>query len=145
MPILSNINSQESSALEPAKAVLEDRDSWRQSLDNSLQSIDANYDTTHSDLKAELSVLQAGVTGEGDANKAHEGLRKALTSRSRWKEDSQRSSRKAGVALQKWLNAFAGFLESYSGIVEVVKAADQQYGGLAYGTLSILLGVGWVV
>jgi hypothetical protein len=109
-----------------------------------LQSIDANYDTTYSDPKAELSVLQAEVTGEEDANKAHEGLRKALTSR-RWKEDRQRSSRKAGVALQKWLNAFAGFLESYSGIVEVVKAADQQYGGLAYETLSILLGVGWVV
>lgn len=141
MLISSNINSRESSALEPAKAVLEDRDSWRQSLDNSLQSIDANYDTTYSDLKAELGVLQAEVTG-GDANKAHEGLRKALTNRSRWKEDRQRSSRRAGAALQRWLNAFAGFLESYSGIVEVVKAADQQYGGLAYGTLSILLGVG---
>ena len=145
MPISSNINSQESSAFEPAKAVFEDRDSWRQSLDNGLQPIDTNYNTTYSDLKAELSVLQAEVTGEGGANKAYEGLHKAFTSRSRWKEDRQRSSRKAGVALQRWLNAFAGFLESYSGIVEVVKAADQQYGGLAYGTLSILLGVGWVV
>ena len=92
----------------------------------------------------ELSVLQDEVTEEGDANKAH-GLHKALTSRSRWKEDKQRLSRKAGVALQRWLNAFAGFLESYSGIVEVVKAAYQQYGGLAYGTLSILLGAGLVV
>ncbi|OCK89971.1 uncharacterized protein K441DRAFT_581561, partial [Cenococcum geophilum 1.58] len=103
------------------------------------------YDTTYSDLKAELGVLQAEVTGEGDVNKAHEGPRKALTSRSRWKEDRQRSSRKAGVVLQKWLNAFAGFLESYLGIVGVVKAADQQYGGLAYGTLSILLGVEYVI
>lgn len=36
---------------------------------------------------------------------------------------------------------FSDFLESFSGIVEIVKAADQQYGGLAYGTLSVFLSV----
>lgn len=34
---------------------------------------------------------------------------------------------------------FSQFLASFSGIVEIVKVADEQWGGLAYGTLSVLL------
>lgn len=41
-------------------------------------------------------------------------------------------------------STFSDFLRSYSGIVELVKAADSQYGGLAYGTLSLLLSVSCV-
>jgi hypothetical protein len=37
---------------------------------------------------------------------------------------------------------FSNFLTSYSGIVEVVKGVDNNYGGIAYGTLSVLLAVG---
>jgi phage-related protein len=49
--------------------------------------------------------------------------------------------RKAGSSVQRVLGTFSDFLGSYSGIVELVKAADSQYGGLAYGTLSLLLSV----
>ena len=31
------------------------------------------------------------------------------------------------------------FVESFSGIIEVVRSVDDQYGGVAYGTFSILL------
>lgn len=37
------------------------------------------------------------------------------------------------------MTRFADFLEAYSGIVEIIKEADIQYGGLAYSTLSLLL------
>ena len=37
------------------------------------------------------------------------------------------------------MTRFADFLEAYSGIVEIVKQADSQYGGLAYSTVSLLL------
>ena len=34
---------------------------------------------------------------------------------------------------------FSKFLAAFSGIVEIVKGVDDQWGGLAYGTLSVLL------
>ncbi|KAL8791721.1 MAG: hypothetical protein Q9195_005658 [Heterodermia aff. obscurata] len=47
--------------------------------------------------------------------------------------------RKAGKKTLVFANNFANFLQAYSGVVEIMKGADQQYGGIAYGTLSILL------
>jgi hypothetical protein len=42
---------------------------------------------------------------------------------------------------QNFVRAFADFLGAYSGIVELVKGAGQQYGQLAYETLSLFLTV----
>ena len=67
-------------------------------------------------------------------------LMKAATQGTAWltsREDE--SARFAGAAIQSGLTSFARFLQNFSGIVEIAKAADQQYGGLAYGTLSLLL------
>ena len=36
-------------------------------------------------------------------------------------------------------NNFSSFLQAYSGIIEIMNGADQQYGGVAYSTLSLLL------
>lgn len=47
-------------------------------------------------------------------------------------------TRKAGVATQRLLSSIGEFLQGFSDIAEVVKAADQQFGGLAYGTVSVL-------
>ncbi len=55
--------------------------------------------------------------------------------RNKWVKNRSKASRH----VQNFATKFSGFLESYSGIVEVVKGADQQYGGLAYGTLSVFL------
>lgn len=49
--------------------------------------------------------------------------------------------RKAGSSVQPGLAAINDFLTSYSGLAEVMKGADQQYGGIAYGMLSLLLSV----
>ncbi|KAL8647629.1 MAG: hypothetical protein Q9226_006353 [Calogaya cf. arnoldii] len=51
------------------------------------------------------------------------------------KGDWMKKRSKASKHTQNFTTKFSGFLESYSGIVEVVKGADQQYGGLAYGLL----------
>lgn len=50
-------------------------------------------------------------------------------------------TRKAGVEIQKMLSNLGIFLQGFSGIAEIVKAADQQFGGLAYGTVSVLVTV----
>lgn len=46
---------------------------------------------------------------------------------------------KSGNALQIFASHFNAFLDAYSGIYGIAQAADNQYGGLATQTLSLLL------
>ena len=75
---------------------------------------------------SELSTLEQIV---------QEVLEDAKDQKGRWVKNRS----KASTHVQKFATSFSSFLQSYSGIVEVVKGADQQYGGLAYGTLSMFL------
>ncbi len=56
-----------------------------------------------------------------------------------WSTQRKKGLRKFPRLLQSFMTRFADFLEAYAGIVEIVKQADSQYGGLAYSTLSVLL------
>jgi hypothetical protein len=59
-----------------------------------------------------------------------------------WKS-GQRSGtiRRLGVGTQNLLCTIGGFLQTFSGIAEIMKSADQQVGGLAYGTIMLLVSV----
>lgn len=46
---------------------------------------------------------------------------------------------RVGKATLAFANNFSSFLQAYSGIVEIMQGADQQYGGVAYSALSLLL------
>ncbi|XP_014551172.1 hypothetical protein COCVIDRAFT_31240 [Bipolaris victoriae FI3] len=50
-------------------------------------------------------------------------------------------ARKLGVGIQSFLCTVGDFLNSYSGIAEIVKSADEQFGGLAYGTVALVVAV----
>lgn len=52
---------------------------------------------------------------------------------------SSRPLARAGSRAIRFATNFSSFLQAYSGIVEIIKGADQQYGGLAYGILSLTL------
>ena len=56
-----------------------------------------------------------------------------------WSNKRKSGLRKLPTILQSFMTRFADFLEAYSGVVEIVKQADSQYGGLAYSTISLLL------
>ena len=77
--------------------------------------------------------------------RSHEAAEKLISLSSaalRWREERRSSTgRKAGEGLQKFLVTISSFVESFTGIAELMKAADSQYGGLAYGTVSLLLSV----
>ena len=136
--------------LEPADKVFFDRDSFLvEILDSSKKenrSIIAKhkteevYDITKNTLKSEIVAYQDGNDID-ISQEAFASLKIANSRRMSWSIKRNTGVRKAGPSVQKFLVIFAGFLESYSGIVELVKAADNQYGGLAYGTLSLFLGV----
>jgi hypothetical protein len=53
-------------------------------------------------------------------------------------ERSADSIAKSGAGVQKFLCTLGDFLQGFVGIAEIVKAADQQFGGLAYGTVVLL-------
>lgn len=56
-----------------------------------------------------------------------------------WKSDRESNRlQKTGAGIQSFLCTVGEFLQGFSGIAEIVKAADQQFGGLAYGTIILL-------
>jgi len=54
-------------------------------------------------------------------------------------QQNQKIMKRVGKKTVVFANNFSSFLQAYSGIVEIMKGTDQQYGGLAYSTLSLLL------
>lgn len=68
----------------------------------------------------------------------YDGLSLAVNAGSGWRSKRQTGP---GASIQAALTSFGRFLENFSGIAEIAKAADQHYGGLAYGTLSLLVTV----
>ena len=49
--------------------------------------------------------------------------------------------RKQAAKFQDWAVSFQKFLSAYSGIVDVVRAADSQFGNVAFAALSVLFAV----
>lgn len=48
---------------------------------------------------------------------------------------------RTSTTLQKFVSALSQFMKAYSGLNEIAKGVDSQYGGLVAGALSILLQV----
>ncbi|KAJ4361862.1 hypothetical protein N0V83_010803 [Neocucurbitaria cava] len=90
------------------------------------------YKIRKDDLDAQLDRLRHQVDTElGNAGKSRMVL----------KDRRGRGMHKVSANVQGFLSDFSTFLDNYSGIVEIVKSADSQFGGLAWGTLSIFLSV----
>lgn len=100
------------------------------------------YSSTKADILNQISNLTDNDDLVESQSKAENELNLTAKAYNNWRAERRSTrSRKAAAGLQVTLNCVAKFLEGFSGIAEIVKAADQQYGGLAYGTLSLLLNV----
>ena len=111
----------DSDAVKPAKIILDTQNKFE--LDIRSHVPPASFDPFS---VRELSALE---------NIVREMQIEAETSKDQWAKNRSKTSRH----VQNFTTRFSQFLESYSGIVEVLKGADQQYGGVAYGTLSVFL------
>lgn len=58
-----------------------------------------------------------------------------------WKTGRVDKVSRAGTGVQRFLCTVGDFLHSFSGMAEIIKSADQQFGGLAYGTVVLLAAV----
>ncbi|KAI9767607.1 MAG: hypothetical protein M1839_004464 [Geoglossum umbratile] len=114
---------------------LSDKNDW---ADGILSEVETQRDPTEvytmskEDLEGELMEEAAEAMVELEIAKEY---------RKTWARRRKTGARKLGASAQSFLSNASAFIASYSGIVELVKAADQQYGGLAYGTLSLFLSV----
>lgn len=143
-----------------ANDLWDDREDWAQSTlievskessqetlveSKRVSSVDSLYSCTKEDIENRVIQLDAQISQDEDvisSAKTADALRSAKDRFAQWRS-SRRSGtgRKMATGFQGFLVTFSDFLESFSGIVEIVKAADQHYGGLAYGTLSVFLSV----
>ena len=64
---------------------------------------------------------------------------KEATGRREKHAQNQQTIGKIGKGTVTFANNFSSFLQAYSGIVEIMQGADQQFGGVAYSALSLLL------
>lgn len=76
-----------------------------------------------------------------DADSLNRQIKEAIEHRNEHAQNQQ-TIKKVGKATVAFANNFSSFLQAYSGIVEIMQGADQQYGGVAYSALSLLLIVG---
>lgn len=100
------------------------------------------YSSTKSDVFERIKTLVDEDSSASFELKAESKsyLNKAEKAFKDWKSDRRSTrGRKISAGLQDVLCTIGDFVQSFSGIAEMVKGADQQYGGLAYGTVSLLL------
>lgn len=58
------------------------------------------------------------------------------------RRETRRPFARNANSLQKFMSTISDFLKAYSGLNEVAKGVDNQYGGLVTGALSLLVQVG---
>lgn len=112
-------------ALPNTKSTRKARKEWLARLDHVQTKTDLELLVKQEQAKAELMVKEEMLIAS-KSQEIHEAKDKKGIGR-------------VGNRLQAGLSKFAAFLESYAGIVEVMKQADLQYGSLAYSVLSGLL------
>ena len=96
---------------------------------------------TKEKLEQEVQVHQVEPDSNSFNRLALSEVRKTKEHKESWSLKRKSGARNIGTGVQRFCNAFSSYLSAYTGIVEVVKGIDNQYGGLAYGTLSVLLSV----
>ncbi|MCJ1383605.1 hypothetical protein MMC17_006719 [Xylographa soralifera] len=113
-----------SSSCEPAELVRLSEDDFRGKIDKELTAEEQKF------LKEagpeQLQKLLQDCLDSADGKRIEHEQNRSLIGR-------------VGKGTVRFVNNFSGFLQAYSGIVEVMNGADDQYGGLAFSTLSILL------
>ncbi|KAI4196195.1 MAG: hypothetical protein LQ346_003273 [Caloplaca aetnensis] len=107
-----------------------------ESMKSALEILDTQ-DDFKKDIQQIRSLKKFSDSSVKDFSELEQMVQKEQGAAQNVKGDWMKKRSKASKHTQNFATKFSGFLESYSGIVEVVKSADQQYGGLAYSTLSL--------
>ncbi|KAL9635581.1 MAG: hypothetical protein Q9164_003363, partial [Protoblastenia rupestris] len=114
-----------SSINKPAGVALEDKEAFERKIKKRITAEEQKLFVDYSKANT-LHILMA------------DSLEKARIQQETHKND-YRATNRAGKKLVLFANNFSGFLQAYSGILEIMKTADSQYKGVAYSTLLLFL------
>lgn len=138
------VDRSRSKALQTVGVAFKDQEALAHKVQNVLQGEHINVNNevsrTKDGIKEQINqaVLQESKIAPLKETVAAE-LVAANAEKTRWVNKRRHGHRKGASSLQKFLHNFSGFLEAFSGIVEVVRSAGAQYGEAGYGALSLLL------
>ena len=74
--------------------------------------------------------------------KSEKSLEEAVGAQKAYSQPNTRFGR-AARQTENSIFAFVEYAEAFSGIVDIMRAVDDQYGGVGYSTLSLLIAVSW--
>lgn len=143
------------SVLEPLRQLDADRSKWTlkaldlpQPTDNAMISRVARdpkllYSCTNTDVQDQLNEALNDYRDSCQQETAAKMVHLAAKSYHNYKTEREepKSLRKAAAGFQSFLHTIGKFLEAFKGVADIVKAANQTFGGLAYGTVSLLVSV----
>ena len=125
--------------MRPASEALRGRDQFKQrmqqfvrgkSKDSGSYKVATTEEGLHRQIE-ELDIQQLKHTAAGNLKGAGRVL-------STYNKERQTGTKKFGAQAQNFVKVFTDFIGVYSGIISLVKGAGQQYGEVAYETLSLL-------
>jgi len=109
-----------------------------------LNSVPEKYDAPLTDPKNESDLLQSLNAMPLDvlSNYVHKHAKDLGAAHTALDQKRSDGVRKAWSKTERFVMQFDRFLNAYSGILDIVKTADAQYGGVAGSTLALLFSVG---
>jgi hypothetical protein len=130
--------------MNPLRELLLDENNFRRRLSHRLPQLEHNTVYEYDEQKLRLSILH--LNGEDWGTQANGALQRAVEKRDQL--DTRRKNRRlifrGAHKGQTLATSIVNFLDSFSTIIDIVRSIDQRAGGLAYGTLYILLKVCFV-
>ncbi|KAF9699864.1 hypothetical protein EKO04_002675 [Ascochyta lentis] len=125
----------------PIEELYNDRKEWTLKPDSYLDD-DTSITKVAKDPAGLYSCSRSEVEQAIEQLTAQKNLESTMKAHGDWRAGQQSGrTRKIGAATQNLLCTIGNFLQTFSGIAEIVKSVDQQIGGLAYGTIMLLVSV----
>lgn len=134
--------------LEPLRKLCDNRRDWLEDVDsdealvlcNDPDALSILYRHTKQDVETKIEKyisMNEGAKLHEDANTMRNQAAKKMQNWNQCRNGSR--ARKANTDVQRTLSFLGEFLKSFTGVADIVRAADQTFGGLAYGTLMLLV------
>ena len=123
--------------MRPAKETLEGHEEFKERIKRILKGKgkDLSFRTTEEGLRQQLEDLEVHQL----RHHADSELQKAKMVNAIYNDERTTGAKQGRRTAQNFVAIFSDFLCAYSGIIQLVRNAGQQYGEVAYETLSVLL------
>ncbi|KAI9781850.1 MAG: hypothetical protein M1839_005642 [Geoglossum umbratile] len=131
----------DSDELKPVEEVLAERNQFWQTIKSKLtktELMEINKNASKTSYDTDIFKVLDGETYDSLYKRVNACMVETQQGNDELSQKRATGFRRISNGMQKFAQSFNDFLRTYSGLVDVVQAVDGQYGGLAWGTLSLL-------